>query len=139
MKYKDTILQEVCKFIILAVQIFAFYIILHGHLSPGGGFAGGAILGCSFIIVHLVFGKTYIRQSINSKKIIQGISIPLIFYGIIKGYSFLSDYLHLPHPPLGIRGNIFSSGFILPLNIIIGVVVAFVLYFAFSLFLDGEL
>jgi multicomponent Na+:H+ antiporter subunit B len=138
MKYKDTILEEVCRFLILSIQIFAFYIILNGHLSPGGGFSGGAILGSSLIIIHLVFGKSYLQKKINSQNIPAFISIPLIIYGLLKLYSFLSDTLHWPHPPIGTPGKILSSGFILPLNIMIGIVVAFVLYQAFSYFWDEE-
>lgn len=138
MKYKDTILIEVCRVMIPIIQLFSIYIIFHGHLSPGGGFAGGAILGCSFIITHLVFGKTYIRNLINKDVIMKGMSIPLVLYGLMKGYSFLSYDLHLPKIPSGTPGDIFSAGLILPLNIIVGVVVSLMMYFAFSLFLDGE-
>jgi multicomponent Na+:H+ antiporter subunit B len=139
MKYKDTILVEVCRIMIPVIQLFSIYIISHGHLSPGGGFAGGAILGCSFIITHLVFGRTYIRKIINGNIIMKGMSISLIFYGLMKGYSFLSYDLHLPKIPTGTPGNIFSAGLILPLNIIVGIVVSLMMYFTFSLFLDGEI
>ncbi|SHJ01202.1 multisubunit sodium/proton antiporter, MrpB subunit [Dethiosulfatibacter aminovorans DSM 17477] len=138
MKYKDTILVEVCRLMIPIIQLFSIYIIFHGHLSPGGGFAGGAILGCSFIIMHLVFGKTYTRNLINKNVIMKGMSIPLVLYGLLKGYSFLSYDLHLPKIPSGTPGNIFSAGLILPLNIIVGIVVSLMMYFVFSLFLDGE-
>ena|SRR5665647_283712 len=138
MKYKDVVLTEISKLMIPIIQIFAIYIIFNGHLSPGGGFAGGSILGCSFIISHLVFGKTYMRKFLNEKTLIWGISVPLILYGLLKGYSFLSYDLHLPHVPIGTPGNIISSGLILPLNIILLFVVSFVMYFIFSLFIDGE-
>ena len=68
----------------------------------------------------------------------KGMSIPLVFYGLMKGYSFLSYDLHLPKIPAGTPGKIFSAGLILPLNIIVGIVVSLMMYFAFSLFLDGE-
>jgi multicomponent Na+:H+ antiporter subunit B len=32
------------------MQLFALYVIAHGHHSPGGGFQGGVILGASFIL-----------------------------------------------------------------------------------------
>lgn len=139
MKYKDTILIEVSRIMIPIIQLFSIYIIFHGHLSPGGGFAGGAILGCSFIIMHLVFGRTYTRTIINENTIMKGMSIPLLLYGVMKGYSFLSYDLHLAKIPTGNPGNIFSAGLILPLNIIIGLVVSLMMYFTFSLFLDGEI
>lgn len=36
------------------IIIFGFYIIYNGHLSPGGGFQGGAILSSVFIIHYLI-------------------------------------------------------------------------------------
>ncbi|MDF1614416.1 hydrogen gas-evolving membrane-bound hydrogenase subunit E [Desulfurivibrio dismutans] len=41
------------------IALFAAYVILKGHLSPGGGFQGGMILGALFIALTLVLGKQY--------------------------------------------------------------------------------
>lgn len=133
----DIVLREVCKFMIPAIQLYAVYIILHGHISPGGGFAGGTILSCSFIIAHLVFGRDYVKSKFNFNLLIKIMSICLIIYGIIKMYSFLTSGTHLPHPPLGVPGNILSGGFILPLNILVGIIVACVMYIVFDLFMEG--
>jgi multicomponent Na+:H+ antiporter subunit B len=39
------------------IQIFAFYVIFHGHYSPGGGFQGGALLAGSVLLQRVVLGK----------------------------------------------------------------------------------
>ncbi|MFO7888413.1 MAG: MnhB domain-containing protein [Eubacteriales bacterium] len=135
---KDIILKEVGKIIIPLVQLFGIYIIINGHLSPGGGFSGGTVLGTSIIIMHLIYGEDFAKNIYSRKKLLIGISSSLIFYTIIKGYSFLSYELQLPHPPLGNPGSILSAGFILPLNIAVGIIVASVFYIIFSIFIKDE-
>jgi len=138
---KDTILNEVTKWLVPYIQIFGVYIILHGHLSPGGGFAGGTVLGVSFILYKIVNGKEKAKEKFNLNILTKMISIGLVLYGTLKGYSFISggSHLNLPQPPLGTLGNILSGGFLLPLNIIVGIVVAITIYFLYSLFEEGDI
>jgi multicomponent Na+:H+ antiporter subunit B len=44
------VVKTTCRLIIPFIQIFALYVIAHGHHSPGGGFQGGVILGASVIL-----------------------------------------------------------------------------------------
>ena len=48
--YQDPIIRTVCKFVIPIILVFGVYILLNGHLSPGGGFSGGAIMASALII-----------------------------------------------------------------------------------------
>ncbi len=50
---QDMILKTMCRLIIPFIQLFALYVIAHGHHSPGGGFQGGVILGASFILLAI--------------------------------------------------------------------------------------
>lgn len=138
---KDEILKEISKIIIPLIQIFGIYVIFHGHLSPGGGFAGGTILGASFILYRMVYGKEKAQQKFNYSKLIKIVSIGLVLYGTMKGYSFISGGSHFnwPSPPLGTPGKILSGGFLLPLNIVVGAVVGITMYFFYSLFEEGEI
>lgn len=47
------IVGTTCRLVVPVIQIFALYVVAHGHHSPGGGFQGGVILGASFIIIAL--------------------------------------------------------------------------------------
>lgn len=47
------IVGTTCRIVVPVIQLFALYVIAHGHHSPGGGFQGGVILGASFIIIAL--------------------------------------------------------------------------------------
>ena len=46
----DLIIQSTCRLIIPYIQLFALYVVAHGHHSPGGGFQGGVILGAAVIL-----------------------------------------------------------------------------------------
>ncbi|WP_300667521.1 Na(+)/H(+) antiporter subunit B [Desulfoluna sp.] len=44
------IIKNTCRIVIPFIQIFALYVVAHGHYSPGGGFQGGVLLAASFIL-----------------------------------------------------------------------------------------
>ncbi|MEM8953525.1 MAG: hydrogen gas-evolving membrane-bound hydrogenase subunit E [Verrucomicrobiota bacterium] len=48
--HHDIIIGTTCRILIPVIQLFALYVVAHGHYSPGGGFQGGVILGASFIL-----------------------------------------------------------------------------------------
>ncbi|MDF2531907.1 MAG: hypothetical protein K0Q65_1488 [Clostridia bacterium] len=138
---KDAILREIGKVIIPFIQIFGIYIIFNGHLSPGGGFSGGTVLGVSLIMHKLIEdpGKPSIK--ISEKTIMQFMCFSLMLYGMLKGYSFISGggELEVLSIPLGIPGRILSGGMLLPLNIAVGIIVCFTIYAFYTLFDKGEI
>lgn len=128
----NLVLKQVTKYIIPCIQLFGIYVILNGHISPGGGFSGGTILASSLILKDIAFGKESMK--FNQDFALKLIGISLMVYGILKGYSFLSYTFHMPHPPIGIPGHIFSGGFLLPLNILIGITVTSTIFILYDLF-----
>lgn len=136
----DVILQKVATMLIPPIFIYGIYVILNGHLSPGGGFSGGAIIGAGLILYLNAFGfkKT---ERFFTMKTFKGITFAaLSFYAVSKSYSFFTGANHLESGiPLGTAGNILSSGLILPLNICVGLVVACTMYSFYALFRKGGL
>ena len=56
------IIEMGVRIMIPFIQLFGLYVIAHGHLSPGGGFQGGVVLGASFILMAIAFDlKTSLR------------------------------------------------------------------------------
>lgn len=135
----SVILTEILRFIIPLIQVCGVYIVLFGHLSAGGGFAGGTVLGVSLILYRLVYDKEKIKKKLSFDSLMKFMCLSLVFYGLLKAYYFIGYSFHLKMIPLGIPGNVLSSGAILPLNIAVGIIVAITVYFLFSLFLDGEI
>jgi len=130
----DLILKKIVKFITPCIQLFGIYVIMYGHITPGGGFSGGTIIAASLILQHITFGKNNVHFIFRKEMALKLIGFSLILYSTIKGYSFFGSQFHLPHPPIGVPGNLFSGGFILPLNILIGVTVSSTFYVIFTLF-----
>lgn len=50
------IVRVVCSIFVPFMQLFALYVITHGHYGPGGGFQGGVILGASIVLQRLYLG-----------------------------------------------------------------------------------
>lgn len=134
----DIILQKVATILVPVIMIFGIYVVLNGHLSPGGGFSGGAIIGAGLILYLNAFGfqKT---ERFFTEKTYKWISFSaLSFYCLAKSYSFFTGANHLNSGiPLGTPGAILSSGLILPLNICVGLVVACTMYAFYALFRKG--
>lgn len=53
---ENLIIATTVKLTIPIIVLFAFYVLIHGHHSPGGGFQGGVILGATLILHSLAFG-----------------------------------------------------------------------------------
>jgi len=127
------------------IQVFGLYIVLHGHLSPGGGFSGGVVLAISMVLFSLVFGRrATMKMLINPDKPARG-SAP--WRRVLAGFGLLMDMnarvplgliagalvitvkiLSFLAPgtfklPLGTPGTLFSSGLILVVSLGVGLVV----------------
>ncbi|MCR5431424.1 MAG: hypothetical protein K6E95_02590 [Lachnospiraceae bacterium] len=136
----DVILKTVAKFAVPFILIFGLYVILNGHLSPGGGFSGGAIVGSGFILASVSFGFDKMERFLNKRSAGIITFVSLMVYCLAKSYSFFTGANHLESGiPLGTPGNILSSGLILILNICVGLVVACTMYSFFSLMRRGKI
>ena len=134
----DAILQKAAFWLVPFIVLFGIYVILNGHLSPGGGFSGGAIIGAGLILYLNAFGfqKTGRFFTYNTFKWTSFGA--LLCYALAKGYSFFTGANHLPTGiPLGTPGAILSAGLILPLDICVGAVVACTMYAFYALFRKG--
>lgn len=134
----DSILQTITFILFPIIVIFGIYVVVNGHLSPGGGFSGGAIIGAGLILYLNAFGfeKT---EKFFTEKTYKWISFgSLTFYCVAKSYSFFTGANHL-HSIIstGTPGDIVSAGLILPLNICVGLVVACTMYAFYALFRKG--
>ena len=131
----DSILQRVTFLLFPVIVIFGIYVVLNGHLSPGGGFSGGAIIGAGLILYANAFGFEKLNRFFTEKTYKWISFVALAFYCLAKSYSFFTGANHLESGiPLGEAGAILSSGLILPLNICVGLVVACTMYAFYTLF-----
>ncbi len=57
------VVRTITRLVTGFILIFGLYIMLYGHITPGGGFAGGVVLALAFILTLLAFGKQYADRS----------------------------------------------------------------------------
>ena len=136
----DIIVQKVANVLVPVVFVFGIYVILNGHLSPGGGFSGGAIIGAGLILYVSAFGFKKTGRFFNEHVYKVAKVSALCFYVSCLSYYFYMGAHGLDnHIPLGTPGNIISSGLILFINIFVGTEVACTMYAFYALFRKGGL
>lgn len=125
------IVKTVTRLTVWLILLYGIYIILHGHLSPGGGFAGGVIIALSFMHLMLAYGKEMVLQTVSqrvaeiweSTGALGFLSIALL--GLTVGPLF-TNFL-----PTGTPFHLFSAGTIPLSNIAIGLKVCSGLFVIF--------
>jgi multicomponent Na+:H+ antiporter subunit B len=134
----DVILQTAARVLVPVIEIFGIYVILCGHLGPGGGFSGGAICGAGLILYLNAFGFAKTERFFTGKTYKCMCFFALACYSLAKTYSFYTGANHIESViPLGTPGAIFSSGLILLLDICVGLVVTGTMYTFYVMFRKG--
>jgi multicomponent Na+:H+ antiporter subunit B len=116
-KIVDLVSRKLVPFIL----IFGLYLISYGHLSPGGGFQGGAVLSSAILLLCLSRGVRATRRLFTSRAVSSveiaafALFLAMAAAGLAAGVSFLGNFL-----PMGRIGEVPSAGFILFLNLVIG-------------------
>ncbi len=122
----SVIVKKITQLMCALIFVYGIYIITHGHLTPGGGFAGGALVAGAFILLILANGSEYVRlkkqeegsSMMESAALIA--ALVLASSGLIAGSMvFFNNFL-----PAGIPGQLASGGVIPFFNIFIGIKVA---------------
>ncbi|MCK4641869.1 MAG: MnhB domain-containing protein [Candidatus Marinimicrobia bacterium] len=132
------IVKTVTRISVWMILLYGLYIILHGHISPGGGFAGGVIIALAFLNVMLAYGRGFIKRWVNIGFLhdIESSSAALFLamgiLGMAVGGGFLANFIS--------HGKLFhllSAGTIPILNIVIAAKVSmglFVVVWTLSVF-----
>ncbi len=136
----DMILQYQVNFLVPMILLFGIYGLMNGHIGPGGGFGGGAIMGAALILYLNAFGFKKTQRFFTYKTFTIVSVAALSFYACSKAYSFFTGANHLPSfiTP-GTPGMLFSAGLIPYLNIAVGMVVCCTMYAFYTLFRKGDL
>ena len=138
----DPIVCTVVRIILPVILLFGVYVLFNGHLSPGGGFSGGAILGAGLILYALAYGEEKAVRILPARTVRLVTILSLSFYCLSKSYSFFtgneSNGVHSIITP-GTPGDLLSGGLILPLNLAVGLVVCCTMYTFYMIFTRGRL
>jgi multisubunit Na+/H+ antiporter MnhB subunit len=133
MKGMTVIVKKTTQLISGMIFMYGIYVITHGHLTPGGGFAGGVIIAGSFILITLAFGSDFLRlvKEEMGTTIVESIATIIVVLigsaGIIFGTrAFFNNYL-----PKGNVGDLVSAGTLPLYNIFVGMEVAASIFIIF--------
>jgi len=141
------IVRTVANQLIVFILIFGLYVIVHGHLTPGGGFQGGAVVVSGVVMLLVAFNSETLKKWLHERVLtIMESSGALLFailgfagLGTVFFYNFLVGspiFGRVPNP-----GDFWTGGFVPLMNVAVGLKViaglsAVVL--AIALFARGE-
>ena len=96
------------KLLVPIVMVLGIYVFVNGHLTPGGGFQGGAIIATSFVLLLMANPDFKVNHRVIST--VESVSgIAFVFIGVL-GIVLAGGFLDNKILPLGTFGKIFSAG-----------------------------
>ncbi len=135
-KYKDSFFLLVgSKVLFPIIVLIGVFMFVHGHLTPGGGFPGGALIAGAMLLLYM--SNKDFRANMRGFKALEGsmgsIYVLLGIVGILSGTYFLENILDI-----GQLGDLFSGGLIPIIYILIGLKVGSELTGIFDYFMKEE-
>ncbi|MBN1108071.1 MAG: hypothetical protein JXR66_11375 [Bacteroidales bacterium] len=120
------IVKKTTQLIAGLVFLYGIYVVLHGHLTPGGGFAGGVIIAGSFILLTLAYGSDFMKltREETGTTITENLAILTALLIALAGLIFGAGIFFSNWLPAGKAGELISAGVIPLYNIFIGIEVA---------------
>jgi energy-converting hydrogenase B subunit I len=145
------IVRTVANQLILFVLIFGLYVIMHGHLTPGGGFQGGAVIVSGVVMLLVAFSSNELKKSLRERLLSIMESTGALIFAILgfAGIGTVFFYNFLVGSPIFGRipafgpnpGDIWTGGVIPLMNLAVGLKVVAGLsavVLAMALFSSGE-
>ncbi|TVR31100.1 MAG: sodium:proton antiporter [Spirochaetaceae bacterium] len=125
----SVIVRDTVALLLPFLLVFGFYIILFGHISPGGGFTGGVMLAAAVIIYSLAYcsgsRRIFLLDEAQEKLVENSGMLLFLGIGLVglgAGGAFLANAA--TGVPLGRPGSLASAGLIPFLNLASGLKVA---------------
>ena len=117
------IVETATELLLPMVIMFGIYVFINGHLSPGGGFQGGAIIASGAMFLLLALPESHIsRLMIAITESLSGFSYVVV--GVL-GVIFAGGFLDNRFIDLGTYGDLFSAGAIPLIYTFVGLKVGF--------------
>lgn len=129
------IVKTVTRWVKVFIFLYGVYIVITGHLSPGGGFAGGVIIACSYILLTLAYGKEFALKRLGpltAAGLDSGGALLFLIVSLLAlggGGLFFANVLQKRYP--GREFQLLSAGSIPIANIAIGLKVFSSLFLIF--------
>ncbi len=125
-RYKNIVVDLICRVISPFILLFGLYVVLFGHYSPGGGFQGGTILAAAVILLCLSLGRKQVGKRFPIRLAPVFGAIGLLIYGgtglvaLLSGGMYL-DYAYLPIPGLSAADKRYLGILLVEVGVALGV------------------
>ena len=122
-KIKNVILPCGCDVVLPLALTYSLYIVLHGHLSPGGGFQGGVLMAAVVLLMYFGHGRKVTTEALSFHLLHHAegaasiVYVALALLGVAVGAQFCQNVLY----SYGNVGDLMSSGTIFWMNLTVGV------------------
>lgn len=113
------------RLVVAVIIVFGFYLTIHAHLTPGGGFQGGAVLSTAVLMIYLARGHEVFARNVRPGFVHRWEAVGAAGYvvaglvAICAGGAFLENVL-----PLGETGQLLSAGLIPLISLAVGLEVS---------------
>lgn len=96
-EHDSVIVTTLVRMLVPPIQLFALYVVAHGHGSPGGGFQGGVILAATYILIGLTLGREELDRRVREGGLVILSAVGVLIFaltgvlGLVLGGNLL-DY-----------------------------------------------
>lgn len=131
MKGMSLIVKAVTRVFIGFITVYSLYIIAYGHLTPGGGFSGGTMWACGFILLVLAFGKEDTFKILSQRAASVADCLAALAFLLIAILGISAGGFFVNFLDKGKEFDLVSAGTLLWSNIAIGIKVSACLFGVF--------
>jgi multicomponent Na+:H+ antiporter subunit B len=103
--HPTVMVRVVVRLLAPLVQLYALYVIFHGHYSPGGGFQGGVVLAGSYILVGLGLGREELERRVSEHTLVVLGAAGVAIFALVGAASFLSGAEYLDYASLSLLSD----------------------------------
>ncbi|MBN2269580.1 MAG: hypothetical protein JXN61_03145 [Sedimentisphaerales bacterium] len=127
MKGMTVVVKTIASWVKILIFLFGIYIIITGHRTPGGGFAGGVIIAGSYVLLMLAFGRQFAEENLplplaSRLDCAGALLFALVaIVGLVFGGSFFVNFLYQQQLLPSKAFQLISAGTIPLSNIFIGI------------------
>lgn len=121
-KVKNIVPKCGADFTLPFALVYMFYIILHGHLSPGGGFQGGVLMVAAIVLLYMGYGYKVTTQALSLGFMHKAEGFASLVYVILAmlGVVIAGNFCQNVFFETGEIGDLLSSGTIFWMNMTVG-------------------
>jgi multicomponent Na+:H+ antiporter subunit B len=131
-RHDSVVVETFVRLLTPLLQVFALYVLAHGHYSPGGGFQAGVILAATFILLALALGREAFERYVNERACLAiGAAGVLLYFATgaaSLGAGEFLDYADLPLPVSPVRAR-YLGILLIETGVTLGVAATIVLVF----------